>query len=127
MHFIQEIEKQFITEVAETFEKFLESKDRSPLLNIPKCRAYHIDGENDFIVLQNVTLLGYTPMDKKNIVNYEQCKHVIKSMARFHSVSLAFKNENKEKFNHLTSLLTETFYTVSHYENWYKEFHVSII
>lgn len=87
--------------------------------------ASHVDGENDFIALQDVSLLGYKGIDKSNTVNYEQCKHVMKSLARFHSVSFAFKNENKAEYDRLATQLKETFYTPHIYETWYKRFHVS--
>lgn len=94
-------------------------------MNIPRCLAYHHDKENDFLVLQDVGVLGYGPLCRQSSLNYEQCKYVAKALGRFHAISFGYKNEKKEDYEKMAGLLTETFYREDIYENWYKRFHVS--
>ncbi|XP_028982284.1 uncharacterized protein LOC114841466 [Diachasma alloeum] len=46
--------------VIPAFENFLQSKGACDLLNVPKCLKYLHDGENDFLVLEDVTTKGFT-------------------------------------------------------------------
>lgn len=84
-----------------------------------------MDGENDFLVLQDVNQFGYGPVTRQNVLTYEQYKYIVEATARFHSVSFAFKRERKMEFDRLAAQLSETFFTNFHWETWYKEFHVS--
>ena len=92
---------------------------------IPRCLAYHLDGENDFIALEDVTNIGYRTVSRQNCLSYEECKYIIEALAKFHSISFAFKNDHEEEYNKLINMLIETFYTEEIYETWYKNFHVS--
>lgn len=95
-------------------------------MNIPRCLAYHHDKENDFLVLQDVGVLGYGPLCRQSSLSYEQCKCVAESLARFHAISFGYKHENPEDYDKIADMLTETFYREDIYENWYKRFFVSI-
>ncbi|XP_031782547.1 uncharacterized protein LOC116415680 [Nasonia vitripennis] len=117
----------FYTEIAPRFEKYLKSKGKSDFLNIPRCLAYHHDKENDFLVLQDVGLLGYGPLCRQASLSYKQCKCVAESLARFHAISFGFKHENPEEYAKMADMLTETFYREDIYENWYNRFFDTVL
>ena len=104
----------------------MKSKGQEQLLCIPKCLAYHLDGDNDFLVLQDVSFIGFRVASRQNCLSYEQCKYIVEALARFHAISFAFKNEKKQEFDEMASLLTETFFRPDIYENWYKHFQVTL-
>ena len=89
--------------------------------------AFHLDGDNDFIALDDVSPLGFGPAAREDCITFEQCQSILEAMARFHGVSFAYKDQNKEDFKKKASKLFETYFTNELYENWYKRFHVSTI
>ena len=89
--------------------------------------AYHLDGDNDFIVLQDVTTLGYNHITSKNCLTYDECKNVVEALAKFHAISFAYKNDNKHEFDKIALSLNETFYRIDIYEDSFKYIYVSII
>lgn len=84
-----------------------------------------MDGENDFIALQDVRQLGFVPVTRQTVITYEQFKYIVEAMARFHSISFAYKHEKKEEFDNMVSMMIETYFTEHLYETWYKKYHVS--
>ncbi|OXU17970.1 hypothetical protein TSAR_008842 [Trichomalopsis sarcophagae] len=112
----------FYTEISTRFSKYLKSKGQAQLLSIPLCFAYHLDGDNDFIALQDVTDLGFSPISRHACLNYEECKYIIEAIAQFHAISFAYKNEHREEFERIASLLNETFYREDIFETSFKCF-----
>ena len=94
------------------------------MLTIPRCLAAFIDGENDFIVLDDVTPLGFEPVTRQNCLNFEQCIFILEAVARFHAVSLAFKDQKKKEFESMKNKIKETYFA-DEFWDWYKRFHVS--
>lgn len=107
------------------YQEFLGSKNQSPLLLLPNCLAFHLDGENDYIVLEDVSPQGFGPAARQSCLTFEQCRYILEAMARFHGVSFAYKDQCKEDFNKRASKLSETYFSNDLYESWYKRFHVS--
>lgn len=125
--FSKKIVESHFLQIIPKFEAFLKFKNQSQLLRIPKCLAFKMDGENDFIALQDVSQFGFGPISRQNVIAYEQFKYMVEAMARFHSVSLGFKLEKPLEFERLASRLSETYFTDHLYETWYEGFHVSMI
>lgn len=112
----------FYEEVIPRFEKFIRSKGHPELLIIPRCLESFIDGENDFIVLEDVSPLGFKPVTRQNCLDYDQSCFILEAMARFHAVSLAYKDQNGEDFQKLKDKIKETYFA-SNFWDWYKRFH----
>lgn len=91
---------------------------------MPDCLAFHLDGENDFIVLNDVTPLGFDQATRQTCLTFEQIRNIIEAMARFHAVSFAFKDQKPKDFKSITSKLFETYFSNDLYESWYKRFYV---
>ncbi|XP_014214807.1 uncharacterized protein LOC106643981 [Copidosoma floridanum] len=117
----------FYNEVATKFEEYLKSKGQSQLMLIPRCYASLLDGDNDYIVLQDVSVDGFGPLVRQASLTYEQCKSAAETLARFHAISFGFKRERKEEFEEMVSKLMETFYREDLYEKWYKRFFESTL
>lgn len=111
------------TKVVSRFEKFTKSKDKSSLLCVPKCLAYFMDGVNDFIVLQDVSPMGFRQISRNNCLDYESCCSMLHAMAKFHAISFAFKDQKSDEFDKLKNSLIETYYSKPLWE-WYERFEV---
>uniref|UniRef100_A0ABD2XMK2 CHK kinase-like domain-containing protein n=1 Tax=Trichogramma kaykai TaxID=54128 RepID=A0ABD2XMK2_9HYME len=92
-----------IDRIVPAFEKFLKSKNQFSVLVLPDFLDYHLDGEEDFIVLKDATSLG------------------------FHAVSFAYKDQNREHFKILASSLSETYFREDLYESCYKRLHKRLL
>ncbi|KAK9298051.1 hypothetical protein QLX08_008407 [Tetragonisca angustula] len=90
-------EIMFYTKIIPQFDIFVKEKYQAQMLCIPRHFVSVMDGENDFVALENVTFLGYGPIDQK-----------------------------PDKFKEIVGYLHETYYSDKHW-NWYKRFHEKIV
>jgi len=60
------------------------------------------DGENDFLLLEDLIDSGYQMADKKNGLNTIQTISIVKMMARLHALSLSMKVLQPEKYLEIT-------------------------
>ncbi|XP_076286022.1 uncharacterized protein LOC143211853 [Lasioglossum baleicum] len=114
------------TKVLKEFEEFLNVKEHNELLCVPRHLASTLDGSTDYIVLEDVSPLGYKPVCRQNCINLDQCIMILIAIARFHAISFAYKDQKKEKFNELVDNLKETYVSDEQW-NWYKRFHKRIV
>lgn len=119
--------QQIIPQVASKFQEFLKSKNQSSMLLLPDCLAFHLDGENDFIALNDVSPQGFGPAARQSTLTLDQIRTIIEAMARFHGISFAYKDQHEEHFKKISSKIFETYFSHELYDNWYKRFHVSIM
>ncbi|XP_061705532.1 uncharacterized protein LOC133516559 [Cydia pomonella] len=77
----------------------------------------HCDGKNDMICLQDVRTEGFKINE---IIDIEHGKLILKTLARFHALSFAFKTENPVKYKTITKEITETYYD-ERFWSWYKK------
>ncbi|KOC63170.1 hypothetical protein WH47_02679 [Habropoda laboriosa] len=119
-------EIEFYTKVISKFEEFVKEKGQMQVLCIPRHLASVTDGENDYIAMEDVTFLGYKPISRQNFIDEDQCKTILKAIARFHAISFAYKDQKKEEFMEMVGNLHETYYTLEHW-NWYKRFLENIV
>lgn len=69
------------------------------LTEIPKCLAVYCDGENDFIVLEDLRPGGYRAASRQNGLDLMHCQMIIKKLGKFHAISLAIKDQDPQLFN----------------------------
>ncbi|KAG8041085.1 hypothetical protein G9C98_002073 [Cotesia typhae] len=112
----------FYTKVMPLFRSFLTSKNQNHLLLVPDCYAHILDGENDFIVFEDVTVRGFGPASRQSTLSIEEFELILKAMARFHGVSFACKANDSKKFSDVSNQLIETYFSDNHWD-WYKTFH----
>ncbi|KMQ87313.1 hypothetical protein RF55_13434 [Lasius niger] len=116
----------FYTKIVPKFEEFLADKGQSNLMCIPRHFVSYTDGENDFIVLENVSPLGFGPASRQNCMDWAECTVILKTLAKFHAISFAYRDQKKEEFIKLASNLNETYFD-NHIWNWYKRFHKNLV
>ncbi|XP_014479489.1 PREDICTED: uncharacterized protein LOC106746879 [Dinoponera quadriceps] len=112
----------FYTQIVPKFEKFLKEKGQSDLLRIPRHLASYMDGVNDFIVMEDLSILGFGPASKQNCIDLAECSVILESLSKFHAISFAFRDQRKEEFAEMINCLKETYFG-KHNWDWYQKFH----
>lgn len=105
-------------------EKFLEAKGKKNFLPAPKCWDSYSDGENDFIVLEDIRTRGYGHIARQDPWKLENIKVILKTLAQFHAISFAFKDQCPEVFSQIPKILKESYYGSEKHWAWYGEYYV---
>ncbi|XP_014483034.1 PREDICTED: uncharacterized protein LOC106748726 [Dinoponera quadriceps] len=116
----------FYTEVASRFKKFLADKGQSHLLSIPRYLASFTDGENDFLVLEDASRLGFGPASRRSCLDLTECTVILKTMAKFHAISFAHKDQREEEFAEIVSHLREIFFGKDYWDG-FKNYHKNLL
>ncbi|XP_011864138.1 PREDICTED: uncharacterized protein LOC105560023 [Vollenhovia emeryi] len=116
----------FYTKIVPRIEKFLAEKGQSDLLCIPRYLASYTDGEDDFLVLEDVSPLGFGPASRQSCLDWAECAVILKTLAKFHAISFAYRDQRKEEFLECMSYLKETYFG-SHHRDWYLRFHKKLM
>ncbi|XP_066601530.1 uncharacterized protein [Prorops nasuta] len=119
-------EINFYLKVVPKFMKFLLEKKHSEFLTIPCCYTALTDGNNDYLVLEDVSFSGFGPLTRQNTITYDQCLIILRSMAKFHSISIAYHDQHKESYEDLVYSLIETYFKEERWE-WYKRQHTNLV
>ncbi|XP_048007040.1 uncharacterized protein LOC125242314 isoform X1 [Leguminivora glycinivorella] len=116
-------EIKFYTEVLPAMLKFQSTKNLSePFDNCPKAFLTYIDGENDIICLEDVSIYNFGPYAvRQEGIDYKHCKQTYKTMAKFHALSFAMRDQQPEEFNRISNLIFETYYDDRLWD-WYETF-----
>ncbi|XP_011165800.2 uncharacterized protein LOC105200105 [Solenopsis invicta] len=112
----------FYTQIISKFENFLAEKEQSDLLCIPRYIISSTDSENGFLVLEDVSCLGFHNISRQNCLDWAECSAILKTVSAFHAISFAYKDQKKEEFAQMTESLKETMFS-REYWDWYKGFH----
>ncbi|XP_014366109.2 uncharacterized protein LOC106716940 [Papilio machaon] len=81
----------------------------------------HCDGLNDAICLEDVSNQGYENIVRQETIDLEHCKATIKTLAKFHALSFAMKDQEPEKFARISKEISETYFDYKLWD-WYKRF-----
>lgn len=84
-----------------------------------------MDGESDFIVLEDASCLGFGPASRQNCLDWSECAMIVTTMAKFHAISFAYRDQKEEEFIKIASCIRETYMSRDHW-SWYKRLHVRI-
>jgi len=115
-------EINFYSKIIPSFMEFQKSTGANDLfVEFPQCLASYCDGENDFIVLEDINVYGYTAPNRQNYTDTDTCTLILQTLGRFHAVSLAFKDQKPEEFYKLVNCVEETYYRED-LKNWYGDF-----
>ncbi|XP_055703376.1 uncharacterized protein LOC129801923 [Phlebotomus papatasi] len=91
------------------FEKQYLSKDET-FHNYPHLMCGSLQESKEYLILSDLKREGYFNPHRSTGLNLHQCKLVLATMAKFHAISYAFKDQHPEQFNELTSKLIETMF-----------------
>jgi len=61
-----------------------------------------MDGENDFLVLEDVSPLGF---GAACCLNWAECTVILETLAKFHAISFVYRDQKKEEFAEIASYL----------------------
>jgi aminoglycoside/choline kinase family phosphotransferase len=81
----------------------------------------YTDGENDFVVLDDLGKYGYSTTTRQSGLSFELCAKFLECLGRLHGLSLAFRSQKPEEFEELTKYVEETYYA-ARLKPWYNEF-----
>ncbi|KAJ4445907.1 hypothetical protein ANN_12593 [Periplaneta americana] len=107
-------EVMFYNRVVTAFHKFQIEKlphVQRPFLIAPHCYRAETDGENDVIILQDMTSKGFVMLNRLRILGVPELFLVMRKLGRFHGLSLAMKTLDPERFKEVRLCLKETVYT----------------
>nr|XP_023023753.1 uncharacterized protein LOC111511912 [Leptinotarsa decemlineata] len=97
-------EELFYEKVLPTFLEFqLEKKVENPFNAVPKCLNVHSTDVLTALVFENLKKCGYSLHDKRQPMNLQHIRLVLKNYAKLHALSFALRDQEKEKFDELTS------------------------
>lgn len=52
-----------------------------------------MDGDNDFIALEDLPCDGFKTADRSNGLDYAHCKQIMTVLGKFHAISLAIRDQ----------------------------------
>lgn len=115
-------EINFYNVVMSEFNKFQrEKRPTRPFTDISKMLASHSDGVNDFVAMEDLTQFGFTSASRRDGVGLAECLECMKTIGRFHALSLAIKDQQPETFHFLVKHIEDTYYAPVH-KPWYNNF-----
>lgn len=110
------------------FREFQESKGvilkEDGFIEYPKClRCVDIE-PSECVFLEDMSVRGFSIIDRyTEDVTFDHVRLVMESLAKFHAISFALKDQQPEKFKELSSELTELFVRreVPFMKEWYNK------
>ncbi|XP_031626607.1 uncharacterized oxidoreductase dhs-27-like isoform X2 [Contarinia nasturtii] len=95
------------------FEKFqrLHLKEQYIFKHYPRCIAASSVYEDEYVLLNDLSLQGFKNSDRPTALHFEKCVAVLKTIAKFHAISFAMKDQQPERLAKLTSKLSEITFT----------------
>lgn len=108
------------------FEKFqrLHLKEQYIFKHYPRCVAASSVYEDEYVLLNDLSLQGFQNSDRPTPLHFDKCVAVLKTIAKFHAISFAMKDQQPEKLAKLTSKLNEIMFTApinNSFENFLKK------
>lgn len=115
-------EIHFYETVLPAFEDFQKTRHpKTPFNEFPRCLLSHCDGENDFVILENINYLGYISPDRQSCLTLTDCLLIIKTLGRFHALSIVFRDQDPVKFEKAANSVEEVYYS-ERLRSWYTKF-----
>ncbi|KAI4466585.1 hypothetical protein MML48_2g00002815 [Holotrichia oblita] len=82
------------------FQKFLEKKHlKDAFRQVPKC--YATSEKGGIVALENIKDKGFELYNRKVVMDHQHLELVLKTFAKFHALSFAFKDQEKKKYQEL--------------------------
>jgi hypothetical protein len=92
-----------------------------PFDEVATCLASYYDGEDDFIILENLTPYGYYTVDRQNSMDINVARLIMRTLGRFHALSFVIRDQSPKMFEELSSIPFETYYA-ARLKPWYHDF-----
>jgi thiamine kinase-like enzyme len=92
-----------------------------PFNEIATVLVTHMDGENDFLALENLNNYDYHTTSRQESMNIHVCRLIMQTLGRFHALSFVIRDQSPKMFDELSSVLEETYYA-HRLRPWYNDF-----
>nr|CAD7452099.1 unnamed protein product [Timema tahoe] len=103
----------FYDQIIPTLEEFQRERgipDQDRLNSLPKCFRTFINDDNHFLVLEDVSPLGFVMEDRIEGLSAEHCLMVGRELGKLHALSFAFRGQKPEEFERLSGKVVETIF-----------------
>ncbi|KAL3267272.1 hypothetical protein HHI36_011405 [Cryptolaemus montrouzieri] len=117
-----------ITKVWSSVKDFYKSKHLEKEFDevIPLFLTHYIGGYDDFICLEDLSYKNYRSMERGDGINQFYTIQVLDLFAKFHALSLAFKDQKPEMFAEIAGSLKETYFSEKYF-SWYGKLQESLL
>lgn len=68
-----------------------------------RCLAALADGENDYLLMEDASKLGYQKISRKVPLDLVHVKVIMQLFAKYHSTCLAFKDQQPKEYQKVAS------------------------
>ncbi|GJQ65134.1 hypothetical protein Trydic_g7278 [Trypoxylus dichotomus] len=111
----------FYNKIWPQLNAFQRSKQLPELFeSIPLCLATFSDGKTDFIVLEDLSYQGFKALDRSSSgLDLNTTLYILKYFAKFHGISVAYKEQHPEEFQKFDEDLKETYFDEK-FREWYR-------
>lgn len=72
---------------------------------VPRCLAFYVDGEHDFLALEDLRPGGYASASRQHGFDLDHCKLLLRALGKYHALSLAIKDQDPEMFKEMRDAL----------------------
>lgn len=116
-------EINFYNIVLKGFKEFQSVKKdaKYPFNEVTTSLASHLDGENDFLILENLNTYGYYTTPRQESMDIHVCRLIMQTFGRFHGLSFVIRDQSPKMFEELSSVPEETYYA-QRFKPWYIDF-----
>ncbi|XP_030755897.1 uncharacterized protein LOC115882160 [Sitophilus oryzae] len=110
----------FYQQVWPAMKEFKLSKIANEKDEIPLCLSSYCDGQNDFLVLEDLTCRGFKAAGRNENFSFVSICVFLTTLAKFHALSLALKQNNPEFVKIAKSLEASGF--SEKFRSWYENY-----
>lgn len=97
LHSIYETEIKWYKTIYPAYQKFLaDKKIKNGFNNVPLCYGVLEKTGSETVALENLRARSFTLFDRFTFMNYEHLKLTLETFAKFHAVSFALKDQQRE-------------------------------
>lgn len=116
-------EINFYEIVLKRFMEFQSAKKdaKYPFKEVADCMVSHIDGDNDFLALENLNPYGYESTSRQEAMNINLSRLIMQTLGRFHALSFVMRDQSPKVFEEISQVLEETYYA-ARLKSWYGDF-----
>lgn len=98
----------FYDEIYKILSKFSEARGvKDAFIDVPKCYG---TSTKFVIAFENLKNVGYNIFGRKKVMNESHIAIVLKSLARYHALCFAFKDQERECFDDISNKIYNYFY-----------------
>lgn len=109
--------------IAKNFNEFQSIKKDAKyrFTEMSSCLVSHYDGENDFLVMENLNMIGYHTTSRQQSMDINLCRLIMQTLGRFHGLSFIIRDQSPALFEEMSSVLEEVYYA-NRLKPWYNDF-----